>query len=151
MVVDFLEQLSAAMPSTEGEVQGILKKKTKTLKKLELRLTNRTRLSNDGYAREPFVLLVYTCHLSAAGLLVPAYKFSQGDWVQASYRLVKTANDTHHPKTEFPAQFFRVADLAHEAIIDGLPATKRYRQTSQLRAQTQFSPQRPLLQGCHAV
>lgn len=30
-------------------------------------------------------------------------------------------------QTDRSAQFFRVADLAHEAILDDLPTTKRYR------------------------
>jgi hypothetical protein len=54
MVEDFLEQLSAAIPSAE-EVEDVLRKKTKDTKKLELRLTDRTKLSNDGYACVPFV------------------------------------------------------------------------------------------------
>jgi hypothetical protein len=54
MIEDFLEQLSAAIPSVE-EVQDVLRKKTKDTKKLELRLTDRTKLSNDGYACVPFV------------------------------------------------------------------------------------------------
>jgi len=103
MVVDFLEQLSAAMPSTEGEVQGILKKKTRNLKKLELRLTNRTRLSTDGYAREPFVLLcLYMPSLSSRTFGTRVQIFPRG--LGASI-----------------VPF----DLAHEALIDGLPATKR--------------------------
>ena len=47
MVEDFLEQLSAAIPSTGAE-DG-LSKKMKTFKKLELRLTDRKKLSSDGY------------------------------------------------------------------------------------------------------
>lgn len=53
MVENFLEQLSAAIPSAE-KVEGVLRKKTKDAKKLELRLTDRTKLSNDGYAWVPF-------------------------------------------------------------------------------------------------
>lgn len=53
MVEDFLEQLSTAIPSAE-EVEDVLRKKTKDIKKLELRLTDRTKLSNDGYACVPF-------------------------------------------------------------------------------------------------
>ena len=54
MVGDFLEQLSAAIPSA-GEVENVLRKKTKDTKKLELRLADRTKLSNDGYACVSFV------------------------------------------------------------------------------------------------
>jgi hypothetical protein len=49
MVEDFLEQLSAAIPSTGG-AEDVLSKKMKPFKKLELRLTDRRKLSNDGYA-----------------------------------------------------------------------------------------------------
>jgi hypothetical protein len=48
MVEDFLEQLSAAIPSVE-EVGNVSRKKKKDTKKLELRLTDRTKLSSDGY------------------------------------------------------------------------------------------------------
>jgi hypothetical protein len=58
MVEDFLEQLSAAIPSTEG-VEDVLRKKTKPFKKLELRLTDRRKLTNDGYACVRFVLFVH--------------------------------------------------------------------------------------------
>ena len=54
MVEDFLEQLSAAIPSTEGGVADVLRKKTKTFKKLELRLADRRKLSDDGYTCVPF-------------------------------------------------------------------------------------------------
>lgn len=47
MVEDFLEQLSAAITSAE-EVENVLRKKANT-KKLELRLADRTKLSNDRY------------------------------------------------------------------------------------------------------
>jgi hypothetical protein len=57
MVEDFLEQLSAAIPS--AEVEDVLSKKTKDTKKLELRLADRTKLSNDGYAYVPFCLFVH--------------------------------------------------------------------------------------------
>jgi hypothetical protein len=53
MVEDFLEQLSAAIPSAE-EVEDVLRKKMKDTKKLELRSADRTKLS-DGYACVPFV------------------------------------------------------------------------------------------------
>jgi hypothetical protein len=56
MVEDFLEQLSAAIPSVE-EVGNVSRKKKKDTKKLELRLTDRTKLSNDGYV---CVLFVYS-------------------------------------------------------------------------------------------
>jgi hypothetical protein len=49
MVEDFLKQLSAAIPPAE-EVEDVLRKKTKDTKKLELRLADRKKLSNDGYA-----------------------------------------------------------------------------------------------------
>lgn len=49
MVLDFLEQLSAALPSTEEEVKDVLRGKLKSPRKLELRLTDRKKLSNDGY------------------------------------------------------------------------------------------------------
>jgi hypothetical protein len=49
MVEDFLEQLSATIQSTGG-VEDVLSKKIKTSMKLELRLTDRKKLSNDGYA-----------------------------------------------------------------------------------------------------
>jgi len=53
MVEDFLEQLSAAIPSAE-RAEGVLRKKTKDTKKLELKLSDRTKLSSDGYACVPF-------------------------------------------------------------------------------------------------
>jgi hypothetical protein len=59
MVEDFLEQLAAAIPPIEGGVEDVLRKKTKSLKKLELRLADRRKLSNDGYACVPFVLFVH--------------------------------------------------------------------------------------------
>jgi len=54
MVEDFLEQLSDAIPSVE-EVEDVLRKKTKDTKKLELRLADRTKLSNNRYTCIPFV------------------------------------------------------------------------------------------------
>ena len=54
MVEDFLKQLSLTIPSVE-EVEGVSRKKVKDKKKLELRLSDRTKLSNDGYAYIPFV------------------------------------------------------------------------------------------------
>ncbi|KAF8499812.1 Spo11/DNA topoisomerase VI subunit A [Russula emetica] len=90
MVEDFLEQLSAAIPSAE-EVEDVLRKKTKDTKKLELRLTDRTKLSNDGAFRT-------RTHYFPRGMGASIVPF---------------------------AQFFRVADLAHEAILDDLPTTKR--------------------------
>ncbi len=50
LVVDFLEQLSAALPSTEEEVKDVLRGKLKNPRKLELRLIDRKKLSDDGYA-----------------------------------------------------------------------------------------------------
>jgi len=55
--VDFLEQLSTALPSTELELEQVLRKETKTSRKLELRLADRKQVSNDGYACELYVLL----------------------------------------------------------------------------------------------
>ena len=54
MVEGFLEQLSAAIPPAE-DVEDVLRKKTKDTKKLELRLADRTKLSNDGYDCVPFI------------------------------------------------------------------------------------------------
>ena len=50
LVVDFLEQLSAALPSTEEEVKDVLRGKFKNPRKLKLKLTDRRKLSTDGYA-----------------------------------------------------------------------------------------------------
>lgn len=88
MVENFLEQLSAAIPSAE-EVENVLRKKTKDTKKLKLRLADRTKLSNDGYALCIICLFVHIYYVMTAGLSVPAHIFSQGGWVQASYPLVK--------------------------------------------------------------
>jgi hypothetical protein len=71
--------------------------------------------------------------------------------VQASYPLVETINEPLLPETNFPAQFFRVADLVHEAIMDGLPATKRYDIRSALVLKMRSSPQRLVLQGRPAI
>ncbi|KAH9040040.1 Spo11/DNA topoisomerase VI subunit A [Lactarius pseudohatsudake] len=91
MIVDFLEQLSAALPSTEEEVKDVLRGKLKNPRKLELKLMDRKKLCDDG----------------AFGTRTQS--FPKG--VRASI---------------IPfAQFFRIADLAHEAIVDGLPVTKR--------------------------
>ena len=49
MVMDFLEQLSAAIPSTEGEIEDVLCKRTKPFRKLVLRSIDRKKLSNEGY------------------------------------------------------------------------------------------------------
>ncbi len=62
MVLDLLEQLSAALPSAEEGVE-ILRQKLKTAKRLELRLTDRTKLSDDGYACGSFVLFTHICYL----------------------------------------------------------------------------------------
>ncbi|KAF8271257.1 Spo11/DNA topoisomerase VI subunit A [Lactarius quietus] len=91
MVVDFLEQLSAALPSTEEDVKNVLRGKRKNPRKLELRLTDRKKLSNDG----AFGTRTQTFPKGVRGSIIPF------------------------------AQFFRIADLAHEAIMNGLPATKR--------------------------
>ena len=50
MVVSFLEQLSAALPSTEEEVKDVLRGKLKNPRKLGLILIDRKKLSDDGYA-----------------------------------------------------------------------------------------------------
>lgn len=88
MVEDFLEQLSAAIPPAE-EVEDVLRKKAKDTKKLELKLTDRTKLSNDGYTCLSFCLFVHICYLMTAGLLVLARIIFLGEWVQASYPLVE--------------------------------------------------------------
>ena len=87
MVEGFLEQLSAAIPSPE-EVGNVLRKKAKDTKKLELRLTDRTKLSNDGYVSVLFVYSSISTYLVTAGLSVPARTISRGEWVQALYPLV---------------------------------------------------------------
>ncbi len=92
MVVNFLEQLCAAIPSTEGEIEDVLRKKTKPLRKLELRLTDRTKQSNDRCALRVVCSFVYINYLLTAGVSVLAHKFSRGEWVQASYLLVETMN-----------------------------------------------------------
>ena len=46
--------------------------------------------------------------------------------MQASNLLVECANNLLQPQADRLAQFFRVADMAHEAMLDGLPTTKRY-------------------------
>ncbi len=76
MVEDFLDQLSAAIPSPEG--------------RLELRLADRKKLSNDGYACVPLILFVHICYLVTAGRPVAAHFLSREEWVQASYPLVET-------------------------------------------------------------
>jgi hypothetical protein len=91
MVEDFLEQLSAAIPSTEGGVEDVLRRSTKTIKKLELRLADRRKLFNDGYACVQLVSFVHIYYLVATGLSVPARSFSRGEWVQALCPLVETA------------------------------------------------------------
>ena len=82
-----------------------------------------------------------------SGLLVPMHTSSQGEWVQASYPSVETAINPFYPQTDCSAQFFRVADLAHEAMLDGLPTTKRYRYAGQFEHNIESFLQRPLLQG----
>ncbi|KAN0129228.1 Spo11/DNA topoisomerase VI subunit A [Lactarius tabidus] len=91
MVLDFLEQLSAALPSTEEEVKDVLRGKLKSPRKLELRLADRKKLSNDG----AFGTRTQSFPKGVRGSIIPF------------------------------VQFFRIADMAHEAIMDGLPATKR--------------------------
>ncbi|KAH9176657.1 Spo11/DNA topoisomerase VI subunit A [Lactarius sanguifluus] len=91
LVVDFLEQLSAALPSTEEEVKDVLRRKLKNPRKLELKLMDRKKLCDDG----------------AFGTRTQS--FPKG---------------VHASITPF-AQLFRIADLAHEAIEDDLPVTKR--------------------------
>lgn len=58
MVVDFLEQLSAALPSTEEEFKDVLRGKLKNSRKLELRLIDRKKISNDGYAIPQYLRLL---------------------------------------------------------------------------------------------
>ena len=77
MVEDFLEQLSAAIPSAE-EVENALRKKTKDIKKLELRLTDRTKLSNDGYACVPFVIRPYPLPLDRRAFGTRIHYFPRG-------------------------------------------------------------------------
>ncbi|KAI9509183.1 DNA topoisomerase IV alpha subunit [Russula earlei] len=88
IVTDFLEQVATAIPSTEREIEQALLKKTRAARKLELRLADRAKVSNDGTRAQVF----------PRGMGASIIPF---------------------------ARFFRVADLAHEAILDGLPATKR--------------------------
>ncbi len=91
MVEDFLDQLSAAVPSPEGvEDSDALRKKMKTAKRLELRLAYRKKLCNDGYACVPLILFVHICYLVTAGRPVAAHFLSREEWVQASYPLVET-------------------------------------------------------------
>ncbi|KAI0305516.1 Spo11/DNA topoisomerase VI subunit A [Multifurca ochricompacta] len=91
MALDFLEQLSAALPSTKEEIEEFLSKRPKVSKKLELKLTDRRKRFDSG----------------ASGTRTQI--FPRG---------------TRASIIPF-AQFFRIADLAHEAIVDGLPTTKR--------------------------
>ena len=85
MVLDFLEQLSAALPSTEEEVKDVLRGKFKSPRKLELRLTDRKKLSNDGYTGPQ----CFVCYLMRAGLLARAHIFSRREFVGALYPLVR--------------------------------------------------------------
>jgi len=82
--VDFLEQLCAAIPSTEEEVEDLLRKKTKTVRKLELRLANRRKPSDDGCACVSFVRLS-----------ISAIPLSQGFWY--SRTLFSERNGCKHP------------------------------------------------------
>ena len=75
--MDFLEQLCVAIPSTEKEVEDVLCKKTKTVRKLELRLANRTKPSDDGCAYVSFIRLsISTTHL-LQGFRYPRTIFSE--------------------------------------------------------------------------
>lgn len=75
--MDFLEQLCAAVPPTEKEVEDVLRKKTKTVRKLELRLADRRKPSDDGCAYVSFVRLsISTTHL-LQGFRYPRTIFSE--------------------------------------------------------------------------
>lgn len=75
--MDFLEQLCAAIPSTEEEVEDVLRKKTKTVRKLELRLADRRKPSDDGCAYLAFVRSsISTTHL-LQGFRYPRTLFSE--------------------------------------------------------------------------
>ncbi|KAH9057321.1 Spo11/DNA topoisomerase VI subunit A [Lactarius vividus] len=91
MVVDFLEQLSAALPSTEEEVKDVLRGKLKNPRKLKLKLMDRKKLCDDG----AFGTRTQSFPTGVRASIIPF------------------------------AQFYRIADLAHEAIVNDLPVTKR--------------------------
>lgn len=82
--MDFLEQLCVAIPSTEEEVEDLLHKKTKTVRKLELRLADRRKQSHDGCACVSFVRLS-----------ISAIPLSQGFWY--SRTLFSERNGCKHP------------------------------------------------------
>ena len=82
--MDFLEQLCAAIPSTGEEIEDLLRKKTKTVKKLELRLADRRKPSDDGCACVSFVRLS-----------ISAIHLSQGFW--HSRTLFSERNGCKHP------------------------------------------------------
>jgi hypothetical protein len=77
--VDILEQLSAALPSTEEDVKNVLRRKTKTIRKLELKLADRRRLSKDGYATVSCGIFLYICHPGPQDSWYPSTVFSEGN------------------------------------------------------------------------
>jgi hypothetical protein len=76
--VDFLEQLCVAIPSTEEEVEDLLRKKTKTVRKLELRLADRRKPSDDGCACVSFVRLSISAILCRRAFGTRAHHFPRG-------------------------------------------------------------------------
>jgi hypothetical protein len=78
MVVDFLQQLSTALPSTMGDVQDGLCRKKKNSRKLELRLTNRKRQLQDGYAAVAYALCLYIRHPGPQDFGYPHTALSEG-------------------------------------------------------------------------
>lgn len=120
--MDFLEQLSAALPSS-SEVEDVLCGKLKNTRKLELRLIDRRKISNDGYT----VSLSCLCLLSHGSRVFGTRTLSFPKGVRASIKpFGRAGSNAFQTYSDLLAQFFRIADLAHEAIVDGLPATKRY-------------------------
>lgn len=77
MVVDFLEQLCAAIPSTEEEVEDVLRTKTKIVTKIELRLADRKKPSDDGCACTSFVRLSVSAIPLLQGFRYPLTIFSE--------------------------------------------------------------------------
>ena len=76
--MDILEQLSAALPSTVGDVQDGLRRKNKNFKKLELRLTNRKRQPRHGYATVTCALCLCIRHPGLQDFGHPHTVFSEG-------------------------------------------------------------------------
>ena len=123
MVEDFLEQLSVAIPSTGAE-DG-LSKKMKTFKKLELRLTDRKKLSSDGYDCMICFIRPYLLPRGLRAFGTRSQFFPRGMGASIT-PFGRVRQNLLYPLADCSAQFFRVADLAHEALLDGLPTTKRY-------------------------